>query len=58
MKAKLRRYNHDGLPVSSNDWTEEDWRDLHYAIQESIHKIRERHQEEKNNGDQKQPRKI
>lgn len=38
--VKLSR---DGLPVDGRDWTQEDWRDLHNAIETAKTAIRGRH---------------
>ena len=42
--TKKPRYNRDGLPIDKNDWTAEDWADLHRAIQEAIKSIAARHE--------------
>lgn len=43
-RKKLRqRFTEKGLPVDANDWTEDDWRDLHSAIDGVISKIARRH---------------
>jgi len=36
-----------GIPMEANDWTIEDWADLHAAISRAIKKIAKRHKEEK-----------
>lgn len=33
----------DGVPVDPKDWTPEDWKDLHQAIEAVKDKIRKRH---------------
>lgn len=32
-----------GVPVNANDWTEQDWMDLHRAMERVIRKIAKRH---------------
>ncbi len=50
MKAKAarlkerQRFTDEGLPRNPNDWLEEDWRDLHEAIEEIKAKIKRRHE--------------
>ncbi len=49
MKAKKlriahdKRFTQDGLPRDKNDWTEDDWRDLHEALESVKRKVKERH---------------
>lgn len=49
MKAKQQRrqqaanFTQDGLPRNTADWTEDDWRDLHNAIEFAKFKISNRH---------------
>lgn len=49
MKAKAARkrlaakFDRDGVPKDVNDWTEDDWRDLYFAITEAKAKIATRH---------------
>jgi len=49
MKAKAerrreeKRLNEYGLPRDARDWTEEDWRDLHEALETVYRKIAARH---------------
>ena len=49
MKAKKLRRQHavrfdeNGLPRDANEWTEQDWRDLHEAMQRVIEKVGGRH---------------
>lgn len=37
------RLNKRGIPVEANDWTDEDWLDLHRAMKRVIRKIAKRH---------------
>jgi len=52
MKAKAARkrlaakFNEHGLPVDANDWTVEDWIDLHTALELAYKKIATRHEKE------------
>lgn len=45
MKPKLNR---DGLPIDRRDWTEEDWKDLHEAIEQAKDRIAKRHENQTN----------
>jgi hypothetical protein len=38
-----KRLTPDGLPRDGRDWQEQDWRDLHNAIEEVKKKVSERH---------------
>lgn len=41
---KLReQFTEDGLPKNANDWLEEDWADLHRAIEEIKDRVAARH---------------
>lgn len=42
-RRKMERLTDEGLPRDARDWTEEDWRDLHLAIEEIKAKVRARH---------------
>lgn len=52
MKAKAERLKHDrlftrdGIPRNAIDWTVEDWRDLHRAIEKVKRSISKRHRKE------------
>lgn len=52
MKAKAARrryaarYDENGVPRDVNDWTIQDWKDLHEAMQTVIRKVGERHHPE------------
>jgi hypothetical protein len=37
------RLSPDGLPIDARDWTEEDWRDLHVAIERIKARVAARH---------------
>lgn len=37
------RLSRDGLPLDARDWTAEDWRDLHKAIETVKRKVKARH---------------
>ncbi len=41
--VKRKKLSPNGLPINSNDWTYEDWRDLHNAIETVKRKVGERH---------------
>ena len=45
MKPLKKRLDRDGLPINPNDWTSEDWQDLHRGIQRIIRQIAARHKE-------------
>lgn len=47
-KRLLRQFTKEGLPIDAKAWTEQDWRDLHEAMQEVIRKVSERHGKAKN----------
>ena len=52
MTAKAARLRHakrfkDGLPIDANEWTEDDWRDLHRAMERVRKRVKERHAKEK-----------
>lgn len=40
---KKIKLNSEGLPVDANDWTVEDWIDLHTGLQKIFKKISARH---------------
>lgn len=42
-RKKSIRYTEDGLPRDVNDWTVEDWIDLHKGMEAIKRKIRQRH---------------
>ena len=42
-RALAKKYTEDGLPRDSNEWTEEDWRDLHNALETIKKKVGQRH---------------
>lgn len=52
MKAKKQRRDHDrlfdaaGLPRDPNEWTVEDWMDLHAALEWVRRRVAERHRQE------------
>ena len=37
------KVNRDGIPVDSQDWTAQDWSDLHKAIEKAKKAIAKRH---------------
>lgn len=37
------KLNHEGLPIDPDDWTYEDWRDLHFGILAIKARIAARH---------------
>lgn len=39
-----RRYTADGLPRDARDWTEDDWRALHEAMETAKAKVRSNHE--------------
>lgn len=45
----MKRLNRDGLPIDGKDWTEDDWRDLHNAIETIKRKVAKRHAEQGGN---------
>ncbi len=53
MAAKKLRRDHaaqwtdDGVPRDAKDWTKEDWKDLHEAIESVKEKVAKRHAEQK-----------
>lgn len=44
-KAVLRQLSADGLFKDARLWSEEDWMDLHFAVQTAIERISKRHRE-------------
>lgn len=46
-RQREKQYTADGLPRDTRDWTEQDWADLHHAIEEVKRKIAKRHQQAK-----------
>ncbi len=42
-QLRRSRFNEDGLPKDARDWTEEDWRDLHEAMESVKRKVKVRH---------------
>lgn len=42
-RRKMERLTDEGLPRDARDWTEEDWADLHHAIEAIKSKVRARH---------------
>ena len=44
-KAVIRQLSADGLFKDARLWREEDWADLHMAIQAAIERISKRHRE-------------
>lgn len=43
-KRERRRLSPDGLPVDAREWTEDDWRDLHEAMETVKRKVAKRHE--------------
>ena len=48
-KRERRRLSEDGLPKDTKEWTEDDWRDLHEAMEEAKRKIADRHKTQEPN---------
>ena len=42
-RKKAKRLTPDGLPRDANDWTEDDWRDLHVALERVKASVAARH---------------
>ncbi len=42
-----KRFDADGLPRDQNDWLEEDWKDLHDAMEWVKKRVAERHKHER-----------
>jgi hypothetical protein len=42
-KTEHTHFHHSGVPIRAEDWTEEDWQDLHCALKRAIGKIARRH---------------
>lgn len=38
-----KKLNCDGLPIDKNDWTTQDWQDLHEAVERVKRNIARRH---------------
>jgi hypothetical protein len=43
LKKKDRTRTREGLLIDANGWSEQDWADLHHAVDGAIEKIRARH---------------
>lgn len=43
LRAEGPALNKRGLPIDVNEWTEDDWRDLHNALERVVRKIGRRH---------------
>lgn len=54
MKSYVVRLDKDGVPIDMNDWTYDDWVDLHYGIVSIKKRIAKRHKRE-NMNDKSQP---
>jgi hypothetical protein len=46
-RENQKRMTVEGLPRDANDWTEEDWADLHHAIEHIKEKVAARHRNNK-----------
>lgn len=42
-REQAKRFTEDGLPRNPNDWTEDDWRALHVAMEAAKREIRGSH---------------
>lgn len=42
-RERAKRFTEDGLPRDANDWTEDDWRALHKAMEQVKEKVRANH---------------
>jgi hypothetical protein len=40
-----KRWTDEGLPRDAKDWAEEDWRDLHVAMEEVKRRVARRHRD-------------
>jgi hypothetical protein len=46
-RDRSKRFTEEGIPKDAKEMSEDDWRDLHYGLEEIKRKIRERHKESK-----------